>query len=150
MRSRREQEDNGSRVSPGESGDGEEIPRRNPRRRQRTLQLKGAEKDHGERNGKRAPEEQNGRRRSAWSVRSDRRIGKRQRAMKNQKKISHLSNGRTGDRMPMTTAPGTIHRPFRLVIHSGRSAKAVGKLTSHSFRESKMTSGLLHKRNAVS
>ena len=36
-------------------------------------------------------------------------------------------------------APRAVHGPLCLVIYSGRAATAVGKLTSHSLRESDMT-----------
>ena len=83
-------------------------------------------------------------------VGSDRRVRQRKGAPEIEKEVSHLHNCRTGDRMAMATTPRPVDRPLCLIIYFGRSATAVGKLTSHCLIESEMTCGSLNKRYVVS
>ena len=84
------------------------------------------------------------------AVRSDRRIGQRQRPTEIEEKISHLSHRRPRNRMAMATTPRTIYYPLGLIVDAGGAASAVGKLTSHCIREAGLTQGSPDIRNAVS
>ena len=59
------------------------------------------------------------------AVRSDRRIGQRQRAMKIEEKISHLSHHRPRNRMARAVTPRTIYYPLGLIVDAGGAASAV-------------------------
>ena len=84
------------------------------------------------------------------AIGSNRGVGKGERAMKIKEKVSHLRDRRARNGVPMTVAPGPINGPLGLVIHSSGATSAVGKLTSHRYRETGMTCGSLEIRYAVS
>ena len=69
--------------------------------------------------------------------------------MKVQEKVGNLRN-RTGNRVPMTVAPGTINSPLSLVVQASETSSIEGKLTSHRLRESGMVRGSLEILQAVS
>ena len=75
------------------------------------------------------------------TVRCDSRVGKMKRTAQIEKKVSYFGNGRTGNRMAVTVAPGAIGRPLGLIVQLSGRAPGEGKLTSHSCREAEMARG---------
>ena len=126
------------------------IPRRDTGGRERTLQAKRAEQVmKNEVRGKLRKDKTEDTAKHG-AVRSNRRIGKRQRATEIEEKISHLSHRRLRDRMSMATTPRTIHYLLGLIVDAGGAALAVGNLTSHCVREAGLTRESPNIRKAVS
>ena len=131
-RSRREQEERGSK---GE-------PQRKERKRDRS-QGRTLEEDRGRSRRKdRRRSRRKKMRRKVWkneaedpaehtAIRSDRRVRERQRTAKVKKERSNLRNPRARHRVTMMMTPGTKDRPLSLVIHTGGTPPAAGKLTNH-------------------
>ena len=124
-------------------------PKEGPEKRREGAPNEKSEEGPGEQSERKAQEEQNGRHHSTWSGKKQWKRKRGQGTAKVQKKRSNLRDRRTRNRVPMTTAPGSVDRPLRLIIHSGGSPSAAGKLTSHCQRESEGLRGSFEIRNAV-
>ena len=84
------------------------------------------------------------------TVRHDSTVGQVKGTTKIEKKVSYFGNCRTGNRMAVRVAPGTIGGPLGLIVQSSGRVPGEGKLTNHSCREAEMARRSLAMRYPVS